>query len=170
MPATADAREAFDPGTDPMAFRRALGSFATGVTVVTAPSPDGPAGITANSFASLSLDPPLVLWSPAKSSKRYPLFVAAPHFAIHVLAGDQLEVCRAFTRSVSAFDRVAWREGPHGVPLIEGVAARFDCALEATHDGGDHAIVVGRVLRATGGPAAPLIFHGGEMGRFTALG
>ena len=159
---------AFDPAGDALAFRKVLGAFATGVTVVTAPSADGPCGITANSFASLSLDPPLVLWSPAKSSKRYPLFVAAERFAIHVLAADQLDVCRAFTRSISAFDAVDWAEGADGVPLIEGCAARFDCRLEATHDAGDHAIVVARVITAMGRECAPLVFHGGQMGQFAA--
>ena len=84
---------------DERAFRDALGRFATGVTIVTCNGPDGPMGITANSFASLSLDPPLVLWSPAKSSRRYEAFVNATEFAIHVASYDQLDLCRDFAKS-----------------------------------------------------------------------
>ena len=164
------AEPVFSPETDSLAFRRALGSFATGVTIVTAPGPEGPVGITANSFASVSLDPPLVLWSPAKSSRRFGYFAQAPHFAIHVLgAGDQ-SICDGFARAHSAFESLDWSENAHGVPLIHGVAARFECSLEASHDAGDHVIIVGRVTRAMHMPQAPLVFHAGQMGGFSPKG
>ena len=156
----------FSPETDARAFRDALGAFATGVTIVTTDSPEGPVGITANSFASVSLDPPLVLWSPAKASHRFVHFAHAPRFAIHVLAAHQAGVAAGFTRSKTAFAGLQWSTSPLGVPLIEGVAASFECALEATHDAGDHAIVVGRVIRAHHAGGAPLVFHGGRMGGF----
>lgn len=156
----------FDPKHDPRAFRDALGAFATGVTVVTAASTDGPVGITANSFASVSLDPPLVLWSPAKDSPRYHYFVDAPHFSIHVLDGHQQAICDAFTRSMTAFDGLDWETGPHDVPQLQNCLARFDCAQEARYDGGDHTILIGRVLGATSRPGLPLLFQAGRFVSF----
>lgn len=149
-----------DPGFIPTpdtarAFRDALGAFATGVTVVTTDGHEGPVGITANSFSSLSLDPPLVLWSPARSSRRFPIFAEAPRFAIHVLAAGQEEVARHFTRQPDL--------PPEG---LGPVLARFDCARHAVHEGGDHAIGVGRVLRVWHAPGAPLVFHAGRFGGF----
>ncbi len=157
---------AIDPAEDPRAFRDALGAYATGVTVITTATEAGPVGITANSFASVSLDPPLVLWMPAKSSNRYRHFAAAEHFAIHVLDGHQHDICNAFTRNWSAFDGLDWAPDDNGVPVIEGCLARFDCRLHATHDAGDHAIILGRVLRAWSRPGLPLLF---QAGRFVSL-
>ena len=156
----------FDPSQDPRAFRDALGSFATGVTVVTTASPDGPVGITANSFSSVSLDPPLVLWSPAKASKRFDHFAEARHFAIHVLDAHQQRVCDDFTRDKHAFGALDWEEGDQGVPLIENCLARFECTLDASHDAGDHLIIVGRVTRAASRSGLPLLF---QAGRFVSL-
>ncbi|MBS0125607.1 flavin reductase family protein [Thetidibacter halocola] len=158
----------FDPATgDPRAFRDALGQFGTGVTVVTCETGTGPIGITANSFASVSLDPPLVLWSPAKSSSRYPFFMAVPHFAIHVVGTDQVALCSGFARTGDAFDGLDWERGARGVPLLNGCLARFECTTEAVHDAGDHSIIVARVTRVTTRPGAPLLFHGGRYGGFT---
>jgi len=157
---------AFDPIDDPRAYRDALGSFATGVTIVTVPSADGPIGITANSFASVSLDPPLVLWSPAKSSKRFNYFDGAPHFAIHVLDAHQQEACNGFIKDKSAFEGLDWITGEHDVPHIRGCLARFECTLDASHDAGDHTIVVGRVRNAAFRTGLPLLFQGG---RFVSL-
>lgn len=168
--ASAGAATVFSPAEDSLAFRRALGSFATGVTIVTAPGPDGPVGITANSFASVSLDPPLVLWSPAKASRRFGTFATAPHFAIHVLGADDLAICEGFSRAQSAFDQLDWGENAQRVPLIHGVAARFECSLEASHDAGDHLIIVGRVERVTHVAQPPLVFHGGRFGGFAPQG
>lgn len=149
------------PGPDTArAFRDALGSFATGVTVITTRSAEGDTiGITANSFASLSLDPALVLWSPARSSRRFALFAEAEAFAIHVLAADQIALARHFTHNTAP---PAAGLGP--------VLARFDCARHAVHEGGDHAIVVGRVLRFHHRAGAPLIFHGGRFGALDLSG
>lgn len=158
--------ETFLPDDDTRGFRDALGAFATGVTIVTTRGPEGPVGITANSFASVSLDPPLVLWSPAKASSRYAFFERAPFFAIHVLAEDQKDIADAFTRSKDAFAGLDWTPDAQDVPLISGCLARFDCALQIAHDAGDHLIVVGRVLRGIRRAGAPLLFQGGRFGGF----
>lgn len=154
---------AFDPATDARSYRDALGTFATGVTIVTVPSAEGPIGIAANSFASVSLDPPLVLWSPAKSSKRYNYFVDAAHFAIHVLDADQAEVCNGFAKDKSAFDGLDWATGPNDVPHLRGCLARFECTLDASHDAGDHTIIVGRVHNAAFRTGLPLLFQSGKF-------
>lgn len=163
----ADPSRDFVPGGDNgRAFRDALGQFATGVTVVTCATPDGPLGMTANSFASLSLDPPLVLWSPAKASSRHDAFVAATHFAIHVISDAQVHIATAFARSGGAFEGFDWTLSPEGVPLIDGSLARFSCTQEAHHDGGDHTIIVGRVTAVNTNAGAPLCFQGGAYGAF----
>ena len=95
-------------------FRNTLGRFATGVTVITTMTDQGPLGITANSFASVSLDPPLVLWSPAKASRRFPAFAEAEHYAIHVLSEEQIDLCRRFSRDGFDFDGLDWEAGPAG--------------------------------------------------------
>lgn len=157
----------FIPGPDTSRlFRDALGRFATGVTVVTCRSDLGPLGITANSFASLSLDPPLVLWSPARASRRFQAFVAARHFAIHVLSKGQHELCEHFAGQGHDFTGLDWTTNTHGVPLFPDSLARFECTREAVHDGGDHAIVVGRVDRAEVTEGEPLLFAGGRYGGF----
>ena len=146
---------------DPREFRGALGAFATGVTVVTTLSPAGPLGMTVNSFASVSLDPPLVLWSPARRSGRFEAFEAAAHFAIHVLATDQQALAQRFAGDGLDFAGLDWAGGDGGTPLLPGCAARFECAHSAGHDGGDHLIVVGEVLRFEAWDRPPLVFHGG---------
>lgn len=135
-------------------FRDALGQFATGVAVITAP---GPVGITANSFAALSLEPPMVLWSPARRSSR---------FAIHVLAAGQMEICRHFTRD-GAFDGIDHRIDPHGVPLILGCLARFGCRAAARHDGGDHLLILGHVEEVETTPGEALVFRAGHFRTLT---
>ncbi len=149
-------------------FREALGRFVTGVTVITTASEIGPLGITANSFASVSLDPPLVLWSPARHSRRFRAFAEAPHFAVHVMGAEQARISDRFARNGTAFDGCDWRESPRGVPLIEGCLARFECDAVATHEGGDHRIVVGRVRHAEWRDGAPLVFSQGQIGGFAA--
>lgn len=153
-------------GADPRHLRDAFGRFATGVTVVTIGGPDGPMGFTANSFTSLSLDPPLVLWAPARSSSRFAPFAAARHFAIHILAEDQIDLCRRFARSGAGFDGLSFEMNPEGVPVLPQALARFESVQHATHEGGDHLIVVGRVLRAAWRDGAPLVFSGGRYGAF----
>lgn len=147
-------------------FRDALGRFATGVTVVTIAGPDGPMGFVANSFSSLSLDPALVLWSPAKSSQRFPFFAAARHYTIHILGQHQSDLPARFSRGGAGFDGLDWRPNAEGVPTLTGALARFDCAQYATHDGGDHLIIVGQVLRLTLEEGAPLVFANGRFGGF----
>mgnify|MGYP001803159248 CR=1 FL=1 len=163
-----DMTHNFDPSLDnSRAFRDALGQYATGGTVITCKTPSGPVGITANSFASVSLDPPLVLWSPAKTSTRYAFFMAADHFAIHVVGADQTDLCTAFARSGDAFDEFDWEVGLNNVPLFNGCMSRFECTKTAEFDGGDHTIIVGRVIRAGLRAGDPLLFHGGRYGGFT---
>lgn len=151
-------------------LRDALGRFATGVTVITCRSGGAPLGITANSFASVSLEPPLVLWSPAKASSRYAPFAGAERFVVHVMADTQADLCGAFVRRGDAFDGLDWTAAEDGTPLIEGCLARFHCVRHQMHDAGDHAIVIGRVLDARYGGGEPLVFASGRYGRFTSTG
>lgn len=163
----AAAMQSFTPGPETArALRDALGRFATGVTVVTAMTPEGPVGITANSFASVSLSPALVLWSPAKVSSRFAVFEAAEHFAIHVMGADQRDLAAHFVRHGYDFAGIDWAEGPGRAPLIGGTLARFACARRAAHDAGDHVIVVGEVLDAAFRDGEPLVFSQGAYGRF----
>lgn len=157
----------FDPASDAASFRGALGTFVTGVTVITTDSPEGPVAIVANSFASVSLDPPMVLWSPAKSSKRFEHFAGARRFAVHVLSADQRDICTAIIGSKTAISKVPMHLSHCGMPIIEGALATFECNLEATHDAGDHVIVVGRVTKAHHSGGDPLVFHAGQYGAFT---
>ncbi|MEM7440619.1 MAG: flavin reductase family protein [Pseudomonadota bacterium] len=157
----------FQPDTmDPRALRTAFGKFATGVTIVTCQSEIGPLGMTANSFASVSLTPPLVLWSAARASERCHAFETANNFAIHVLAETQSAPCHAFARDGCDFDTVDWSYSERGVPLISGCLASFECEKYATYDGGDHSIIVGRVLTASINEGPPLVFSNGTFGQF----
>ncbi len=149
---------------DPIALRAALGQFATGVTVITTQSPSGPVGFTANSFASVSLDPPLVLWSPARSSSRYGVFAEAAYFSIHILGQDQIDLGNRFHRGGSGFDGLQISHTPNGTPVLHNTLARFDCTQHATFDGGDHLIILGRVLHFETSPGAPLLFAQGKYG------
>jgi len=143
-------------------LRTALGCYATGVTVVTTMTPMGPLGMTANSFASVSLDPPLVLWSPARKSARFPAFEAASHFAVHVLSAGQTELSAAFANSgLEAFEGRDYALGLGDVPLLDGCSARFECIQSAGHDGGDHLILVGEVKRYENTALPPLVYHRG---------
>lgn len=147
-------------------LRNALGCFATGVTVVTTFCEFGPLGMTVNSFASVSLAPPLVLWSPARHSDRFPAFETASHFAIHILAADQIELAKRFAADGLDFSGLNWCEGLGRVPVFDGCAARFECSHSAGHDGGDHLIVVGEVLKYQSNDHPPLVYH---RGGFTGL-
>ena len=153
---------------DSQQFRRALGCFATGVTIVTTRCANGlPIGLTCNSFTSLSLDPPLVQWSIAKSSRNHSAFTDVRHFAVHVLDTSQRELCRQFaTRDGDRFANVPLEVGVHDLPLFVRYHARFECATHARHDAGDHTIIVGRVLRLCEQEGEPLIFYRGELSAF----
>lgn len=156
----------FQPQSDnTRLLRDAFGRFATGVTIVTAMSEDGPVGITANSFSSVSLDPPLVLWAPDKGSRRFRYFEQAEHYAIHVLCNEQSSVCHGFAKNAHAFDGLDLETNEHGVPLIEHCLARFECQRVAAYEGGDHLIVLGRVLRAEMREGDALTFFAGKFGQ-----
>lgn len=150
------------------ALRDALGAFATGVTVVTALDPDGRAiGLTVNSFNTVSLEPPLILWSLSLASPSLEAFRKARHFAVNMLAADQQAVSERFAqRNSDKFADIDWREGHGGVPLLSGCCANLECRNEAQHAGGDHLIFIGRVENCTRQDKAPLVFHGG---RYRAL-
>ncbi len=154
---------------DAAEFRKALGTFATGVTIITTRAPDGmPMGLTANSFNSVSLNPPLVLWSLANTSMSLAAFRAAPHWAVHVLATDQEELSARFARRGEAkFAGLDLEEGVGGVPLLQGCSARFQCRTAFQYEGGDHVIFLGEVLAFDRRDAAPLVFHGGRYAHAT---
>ena len=149
-------------------FRNALGSFATGVTIVTTRSPEGAdVGVTANSFNSVSLDPPMILWSLAKTSTSFDAFMAAEYFAVHVLAMDQENLSGRFARSsTDKFSGLMLERGRGDIPLLPGCAARFQCRTAYRHEGGDHIILVGEVDEFDHDGHAPLAFHGGRYGMF----
>ncbi len=152
-------------GFDSQQFRAALGMFATGVTIITARAPDGSlVGLTANSFNSVSLAPPLVLWSLARQAGSMPVFSRGSHYAINILAAEQIELARRFAmRDVDRFAGASWREGAGGAPVLEGAAATFECANRSQYEEGDHVIFVGEVeCCASRDGAHPLLFHGGR--------
>lgn len=139
--------------------------FATGVTVVTARDADGRLiGLTANSFNSVSLEPPLVLWSLALRAGSMPVFARGSHYAINILAADQVELAERFaSKNVDRFAGVAWRPGLAGAPVLEGAAAVFECFNRSQYEEGDNVIFVGEVEHCTRREgASPLIFHGGR--------
>jgi flavin reductase (DIM6/NTAB) family NADH-FMN oxidoreductase RutF len=149
---------------DPADFRRALGCFPTGIAVVTTTTADGmPVGLTVSSFNSVSLDPPLVLWSIDRAAECHAAFTAATHFAVNVLSRAELDLVMRFAqKSGDKFAGLDWRPGTAGVPLLPEFAACFECATEHRYDGGDHTIIVGRVLALEDHDKEPLIFHRGE--------
>jgi flavin reductase (DIM6/NTAB) family NADH-FMN oxidoreductase RutF len=145
-------------------FRRALGQFATGVTIVSARARDGGrVGLTVNSFSSVSLDPPLVIWSLAKNSSSYAEFTKATHFAVNVLAADQHHLSRKFSSpDVDRFSDVDCVESPEGIPLLCGTTAHFVCRVVKEFDGGDHVIFLGEVEHYKWREGEPLVFHSGR--------
>ena len=150
---------------DPRAFRNALGTFPTGVAIITTLDEAGaPAGLTCNSFSSVSLEPPLVSWSMRKASKSIEVFRRTPAFAINILADDQNEMSGRFASSkiVDKFDGVDWRPGARGTPVIAGSLASFECRTFAVHDAGDHLIFIGEVEKfEQGRQDEPLVFYKG---------
>lgn len=154
------------PTFAPAAFRAALGRFATGVTIVTARAADGSlVGLTANSFNSVSLEPPLVLWSLARTATSLPVLSRGTHYAIHVLAADQQGLAERFaSRREERWAGVAYTEGVAGAPLLAGVAATFECFNRSRYEEGDHVIFVGEVERCSHQPdLVPLLYHGGRF-------
>ena len=149
---------------DPKSFRRALGNFATGITVITATAPDGTrAGVTANSFNSVSLDPPLILWSITKNSGSFAIFEQASHFAVNILAADQVDVSNHFARpSDDKFAEVSYSEGQGKAPILPDTSACFQCERYQIVDGGDHWILLGKVVAFEDAGRAPLVYHQGS--------
>ena len=157
--------QAQPPSFSAQEFRAALGMFATGVTIVTARSADGQViGLTANSFNSVSLTPPLVLWSLARAAASMTVFSAGSHYAINVLAADQKALAERFaTRGADRWNGVEFEIGAGGAPLLAGAAATFECFNRSRYEEGDHVIFVGEVERCTHRQgASPLLFHGGR--------
>ncbi|MFC6632715.1 flavin reductase family protein [Microbulbifer taiwanensis] len=166
---TTESSQVLTPSADQgRALRDTLGHFATGVTVVTTRDAAGqPAGMTVNSFNSVSLDPAMVLWSIDKQALGYQAFTGQEHFAVHVLKADQQHISNLFAgRGADKFGQVHWRTGPDGIPQLEGCAAYFHCRRVQCIDGGDHTILLGEVLEFTAGGGEPLVFH---RGRYRAL-
>ena len=155
-------------------FRDVLGRFASGVTVVTAVSSDEPVGLTCQSFSSVSLDPPLVLFVPAKTSRAWPLIQRSGRFCVNLLAADQADLSNTMaSRGTDKFADVKWTPAPQtGSPMLEGALAHIDCAIHAVHEAGDHYVVIGRVLDLvtdddgalpdSGGDLEPLLFYRGK--------
>ena len=157
--------KALPPSFSPREFRSALGAFATGVTIVTARTPAGElVGFTANSFNSVSLDPPLVLWSLSRQARSMAALSKGSHYAINVLAADQRPLAELFaSKGVDRWLGVDFIDGVAGAPLLGGATASFECFNRSRYDEGDHVIFVGEVERCTyRAGAAPLLYHGGK--------
>jgi len=152
------------PQSQSRSFRDALGAFATGVTVVTTRSTDGvDVGLTANSFNSVSLDPPMVLWSLSKTSRALPIFMSVDYFAVHILASDQEAVSSRFAKaSEDKFGGLPVDRGSGDIPLLRDCSARFQCRTAFRYEGGDHMIFVGKVDAFDHSPRRPLVFHAGS--------
>jgi len=154
-------------------LRDAFGQFATGVTVVTTVDKDGnPIGLTANSFASVSLEPPLVSWCIDKSSTRYQEFADAKYFTISVLSAEQQELSNLFAMrswDETVFNDADWFAGHHGVPQLPNVSARFNCETAHLYEGGDHLIIVGSVIEYESDPKDPLLFFQGDYRKLNKL-
>jgi 3-hydroxy-9,10-secoandrosta-1,3,5(10)-triene-9,17-dione monooxygenase reductase component len=157
---------------DPLSFRKVLGHYPTGVCVVTARQVDGSAvGLAVGSFTSVSLDPPLILFCPDKSSTSWPKIEPIGHFCVNILAHDQRDICDRFaSKGGDKFAGLEHRLSTRGTPILDDVVAWIDCALHAVHEAGDHFIVLGRVLELNTMRAEhPLVFFQGGYGRFSPL-
>jgi flavin reductase (DIM6/NTAB) family NADH-FMN oxidoreductase RutF len=153
------------PAFDTRHFRNALSQFATGVTVITTRLDNGKFfGLTASSFNSVSLDPPLVLWSLSDKATSLPLFTGNSHYVINVLSADQAHLADRFARRIeNRFEGVEFELSSTGLPIIKGVAAWFECHNRSRYPEGDHVIFVGEVERCDVSPQEPLVFHGGRF-------
>ena len=151
---------------DTRRFRDAMRRFATGVTIITTRDAEHtPVGLTANSFNSVSLTPPLVLWSLNKHARSLPIFMEAEHYAVSVLCADQMPLAARFASPIDdRFAGVEWHRGPTGVPLFDGCVAWFECASVHRYEGGDHVIFVGEVLNFGHSDKVPLLYAGGTYG------
>jgi flavin reductase (DIM6/NTAB) family NADH-FMN oxidoreductase RutF len=166
MPSPTSSRQASSPRFSTQEFRASLGMFATGVTIVTARTPDGAlVGLTANSFNSVSLSPPLVLWSLSKAASSMAAFSTGSHYAINILAAGQKELAERFaSRREDRWKDVLFTQGECGAPLLADAAATFECFNRSRYEEGDHVIFVGEVERCSHrAGASPLLFHGGKF-------
>ncbi len=154
-----------DLAQETAAYRQALGTFATGVCVVTADSPAGPLGITVNSFASVSLSPRLVLWCLDERSERWPVFAEAEAFAIHVLPAEDVDLARRFARGVAVLEEGEFTRIDDGAPCLPEALARFECRTHARLPMGDHVILIGEVQRFASVSGEALTFFRGRFGR-----
>jgi len=150
-------------GIDPKVFRNALGHFATGVTIVTAQTDRGPVGITVNSFASVSLNPALVLWSIDRNGSRYEIFRHAEHYAIHVLSADQGDLAFKVVKNARDFGDLDLIQGDHGAPIIPECLAIFECQQTDVYRAGDHDIILGEVKSVRTMEGDALGFFKGQM-------
>lgn len=145
-----------------------MGHFASGVALVTGVHEDHPAGFTCQSFFSLSLDPPLVAIAPGKASTSWPKVSSSGFICVNVLAADQEDLARTFSRSgTDKFAGIGWSPGVKGAPRLHGALAWIDCAIEDVHDAGDHWLVTALVLELESGPGHPLLFYRGGFGSFS---
>ena len=153
---------------DEPSYRTVLGHFATGVTIITAMDGNEPIGVSANSFTSVSLDPPLVLFCASKDSSTWPRIEAAGKFTVNILNEHQEDICRVFaTKGADRFKHLAWSEYRSGAPVIHGALAFVDCETVDEYDAGDHLIVVGRVLElGYASEGKPLLFYRGGYGHY----
>lgn len=153
---------------DEASYRTVLGHFATGVTIITALSDGEPIGVSANSFTSVSLSPPLVLFCASKNSTTWPKIEATGTFTVNILNEHQEDVCRVFaTRGADRFSRIGWRPSANGSPILHDALAYIDCTIHDQHEGGDHLIVVGLVHElGVLNDEGPLIFYRGGYGKF----
>lgn len=166
MTLTPSRPQAASPSFSSQEFRAALGMFATGVTIVTARAANGDlVGLTANSFNSVSLAPPLVLWSLANSASSMPAMSAGSHYAINILGADQQDLAMRFaSKGLDRFADVAFTDGIAGAPLLKGAIATFECFNRSRYNEGDHVIFVGEVERCMHqAGASPLLYHGGKF-------
>lgn len=155
--------DAGDPAADSRAFRRCLGQYPTGVTVISASLGGRPVGMAVNSFAAVSLSPALVLWSLRRESRSLADFLEASHFAVNVLAADQVQVSQLFgSGHPDRFELAGWRPGASGAPLLHGALAHLECRRQQVLDGGDHVILIGEVERYARFDGQPLVFSQGQ--------
>lgn len=169
MPAAALDDSFIPNASNQRMMRDALGRFGTGVTIVTALADEGAAAITANSFSSVSLAPPMVLWSIDRKSSRYQTFVNATHYSIHVLSTRQESLCMDIARDPLRLREMDMNYNNQGVPVLEDCLVRFDCTRNALYAGGDHTIILGNVeLVTTSMNSDPLAFFAGRTGTFTS--
>lgn len=156
---------------DKAEFRKTLGRFATGVTIITTLDEDGNAvGVTVNSFNSLSMKPPMILWSLDKSANSMPAFKHTPYFNVHVLGTGQNALSACFAKpKTDKFSGIKTKKGLGGVPILPECSALFECKSAHHYEGGDHIIIVGEVIKFSRNDVAPLVFHGGQYAGIDSL-